>query len=196
MRKILFVCIVFLSIASTASAVPVMWSGNGHYYDYIFATMGWEDAVLAADDWTYLSATGYLATVTSSEENAFINSMFNTEAENIFVWIGGHEPEQGGGWFWGTGPEAGTMFWPEGYSNWGELTPNPDSLTQNYVAMNLGARWAERVDPGEWADFVNDEGGIAIHYLVEFDVAPIPEPTTMLLLGFGLVGIAGLKRKR
>lgn len=33
-------------------------------------------------------------------------------------------------------------------------------------------------------------------HLSDFSAAPIPEPTTMLLFGFGLLGIAGMSRKR
>src|SRR5436309_7632677 len=82
-----------------------LWSDNGHYYEFIPGALTWQEAQAAAAGMTFLGARGYLTTVTSAPENAFINSTFNTGLPSQFAWIAGHEPGDDGVWRWAAGPE-------------------------------------------------------------------------------------------
>src|ERR1041384_3193087 len=98
--------------------------GNGHLYRVVAKPnlISWDTANAEAS----LSG-GYLATITSPEENAFIfslidNASFWTQSANDHgPWIGGFQPpgstEPSGGWTWVTQPGAGS---PEAFSyfNW------------------------------------------------------------------------------
>ncbi len=58
--------------------------------------------------------TGYLATVTSAAENAFVAQLLS----NTMAWIGGQELRQDGNWTWASGPEQGQAMrytaWSQG----------------------------------------------------------------------------------
>src|SRR5690606_14753608 len=102
---------------------------NGHYYEYVSAPgMTWADAKAAAESRELFGLKGYLATVTSAEENAFITPKLGGDG-----WMGASDAAIEGQWRWVTGPEAGTLFWTGtgsgssvdgNYENWGDGEPN------------------------------------------------------------------------
>jgi hypothetical protein len=78
-----------------------------HYYRFV-ASKGvtWSSANAAASATTYFGMKGYLATITSSAENTFIQQ--KTQGVG---WIGASDAAVEGEWRWVTGPEASTLFW-------------------------------------------------------------------------------------
>lgn len=101
--------------ASLENASYVLNAFNGHFYYlntnllyYNTATTGARDAAKAM---SYQGQTGYLATITSTEENSFISTNI-ASASNI--WIGATDDLVEGAWKWDTSggsPEAGKQFW-------------------------------------------------------------------------------------
>jgi hypothetical protein len=80
---------------------------NGHYYEFVTGNQTWAAAREAAKARTFNGLNGYLANVTSAEENAFVTEKTGGSA----AWIGGSDIEVEGSWKWMDGPEAGTEFW-------------------------------------------------------------------------------------
>lgn len=183
-------------LVTTANAVPVEWrvadGGNGHFYEAIAVPTGitWTDANEAAK-----SAGGYLATITSPEENNFVFSLIDNDiywfhvppSSNIGPWIGGYQPEGSsepdGGWQWVTGDEEFN------YTNWDEGVPDNqqrgDCIEQDY--LHFGWKLPRTT---KWNDLWDNCPGFLPHgYVIE-----IPEPATLLLLGLG--GLALLRKRK
>jgi len=94
---------------------------NGHYYQYVSAPgITWDDARDAAAASTLYGLNGYLMTVTSAEENAFITPRLGGDG-----WMGASDASSEGIWTWVTGPEAGTQFWTGDTSAGTNPTGNP-----------------------------------------------------------------------
>ena len=127
------------------TTAPVQWSGNGHWYQLITPVDSWE----AAQQWAQ-DRGGYLATVTSAEENAFLVSILDQGPWNAY--LGGHEPNNDGVWLWVTGE-------PWAYTNWIPGQPSGDG---DYLSLTPSSSWGW----GMWNDASSPAPGSAA--LVEY----------------------------
>ncbi|HJQ08212.1 MAG TPA: lectin-like protein [Candidatus Saccharimonadales bacterium] len=106
----------------------IYFPDTGHMYEVVSSTGTWTAANTAASGLSKYGATGYLATMTSDEENTFVADRLTTAG-----WMGASDSAIEGDWKWVNGPESGTSFWsgtstgsPVGgqYENWGSGEPN------------------------------------------------------------------------
>ncbi|NES20793.1 MAG: CHAT domain-containing protein, partial [Symploca sp. SIO3E6] len=124
--------------------------------------LSWEEAKVAAENRTFKGQPGYLATITSAEENQRIGEL-GIPADGS-AWIGASDAEVEGTWKWETGPEAGTVFWqdgnPIGFTNWDMNEPSNNNGVEHY---------AEFVQLGNsWNDLANDNSN-PVGYVVEYN---------------------------
>lgn len=206
MRTVLVsLCLLVLAVSSFAA--PIQWTvadgGNGHWYEYMPPVyLNWDQAKAAAEASIWQGERGYLATITSAEENAWITANIWTPIAPLptRIWLGGYqdrsasdysEPE--GGWRWVTGET-----WS--YTNW--HTNEPNNGVYGNTHQEYEEDWLTAV--GVWAFTWNDityTAGFSPSelapsgYLVEY--APVPEPSTILALTLALTTLTGtLVRKR
>lgn len=112
-------------------------SFNGHKYYLIdnSALIGWNDAKQYCKN----VFGGYLASITSKEENAFITGLLK-EFNYSDAFIGGSDREKEGEWKW----ESGESW---SYSNWGANQPD------DYKAYEGGQDYLRIGQDGAWDDF-------------------------------------------
>lgn len=186
---IVSVCVCVLGPA-VARADWIQWSssqgGNDHFYNAIVVPGGlpWEDARLNAE-----SVGGYLATLTSEAENAFVFSLvdapefwFPSGGHNHGPWLGGLQPpgspEPAGGWEWVTGE-------PWSYTHWHPTQPDNNGNQDRVIFYSSDLSRASTWD---------DIGGAQIPirgYVVE---STVPEPSSLGALS--LLVAATLVRRR
>ena len=121
---------------------------NGHCYDAVLAPgLSWDEAQAACVD-----RGGYLATITSAEENTFVFSLVSGDSAFWYLdafdnglgpWLGGYQPPglpPDEGWQWVTGE-------PFVYTNWetdqpGDLVGTDQNLLRFFKQGALiGSRW-------------------------------------------------------
>lgn len=145
---------------------------NGHYYKIGTTTLPegitWDAARVAANQ-----AGGYLATITSAEENAFVFSLLGPDRYWRFngngsmgPWIGGYlfQDELGGsGWRW---LNSETM----NYTAWAANEPNNawGNETKIQYQTPIGLPRA-----ATWNDLPNDSSDNPISYVIEYDSNPV-----------------------
>lgn len=165
-------------LGSTASAAPIQWTGgpgaNGHYYEFINSPTNWATAVANSAASSHLGLQGYLVTITSAEEQAFITS----SVTSAIAWMSATDTDTEGTYVWQTGPEAGDVLT---YLNWAPGEPN-NLGNEDYIHFN----WASG---GRWNDI---PGHTTYGYVIEYGgfLDPVPAPGAIALLGFGLIGVA------
>lgn len=189
-RSIFAPCaLTIAACAAPAMAAPAFF--GGHAYEFVqvddpFTSVNntWESARDAAAAAMHLGATGYLATVTSQEENDFLFSLVSGSfSEFAGAWLGGSAST---GWL--VGPEAGQAL---SYANFGGSEPNNAGL----IYMNIGTL-TSGIEPGKWVDDSGVQGvpsanDPVVGYFVEYSV---PAPASALIVAAGAPAL--LRRRR
>lgn len=178
-----------LGTAAQVASAGVIWAGNGHEYEVVFAEgITWTDARAAA----LARGSGWdLATIATAQEDAFVISLLPANpADRSHFWIGASDAASEGGFAWVGGE-------PFSYTNWHAGEPN-NSGNEDFLAYDYygGVRqsWA-------WNDAPDNLGqlyGYARGYVIERAPGAVPVAGTLPLLGLGLVlaGVAARGRAR
>lgn len=93
---------------------------NGHYYYVYDMNYGWDEAKAYCE-----SLGGYLATITSQEENDVVYQYLRDQGYES-AYFGYKDEEEEGVWKWVTG-EKNT------YSNWSSGEPNGENPNEDYA---------------------------------------------------------------
>lgn len=179
-------------------AMPVQWDGNAHYYEVVDDPLLGPDAEIAAETRMFDGLQGYLATVTSAEENAFVVDLI-AESGVVAALIGASDRNDEGTFTWIGGPEEGT---PLSFAPWAPLEPSDSEDGEDYVEV-FGQDLTEFGFPrGSWNDIVPpaDFFDGARAYVVEYGpvaIAPVPLPAAgwALLAGCGALLAFGRRRR-
>lgn len=187
--------LVGAGISAAAMAMPVLNPGNGNFYQY-FTTAeanltSWHEARAFALAQSHMGMSGYLATVTSADENSFISN--NVTAATAF--LGGFDETVEGEWRWADGPEAGQLFAIGAlaqagfYENWNAGEPN-NAGNEDFLHTNFGSL-------GGWND-IPSSSGLTDGFIVEYSAAAptVSEPAVMATAAVALGGLAVYRRKR
>ena len=143
------------SVQPTARPIiddAVVWQGNGHRYLVVNRQMNWDNADIYARN-----NGGYLATITSKEEQKFILELLSKDGNVNYFWIGGYLERKS--WRWVTGERFG-------YTNWAEYQPDNFRSAQDKIAvLRVSQYWGGF--PGEWDDEENSFQGFIIEWYAQ-----------------------------
>jgi len=182
---------------------PVVWDtasgGNGHTYLYVPLpyTTSWAAANAKAETITLPDGSeGYLATITSEEERAFIrNAVLPVDGANPIsaVWIA---PENQYMLVNGEHPSNGSVS-PEHWS-YGKWSSENEPGEHGSIHKRFLTKWMNKHghDHGDGShDGCGDENPPIptpkiLGMIVEFDPVDVPEPAAALLSAFGIALLA------
>ena len=140
---------VNISVAATVNPVGYFYNGaNGHFYRPIATGNTYTGARTASEATTFKGQKGYLVTITSADEDAFI---YNNVPQSS-IWFALTDEASEARWTIDAGPEKGTLIKinngqtngniPGQYNNWAPGEPN-NSGNEDYAVTkwNGGSTW-------------------------------------------------------
>ena len=165
---------VLLSVAATVNPVGYYYNGvNGHFYRPISTVATYTNARAASLLTTFKGQTGYLVTITSADEDAFIYA--NVPQANI--WFALTDEASEARWTIDAGPEKGTLIKinngqtngniPGQYNNWAGGEPN-NSGNEDYAVTKWGGG-------SQWNDLPNNFNN---PYVIEYGTWTNPDDAT------------------
>ncbi len=164
---------VTLSVAATVNPTGYFYNGvNGHFYRPVSTGATYPNAKTLSSQQTFKGQTGYLVTITSADEDAFI---YNNVPQNQ-IWFALTDEVVEGQWRIDAGPENGTLIKTSNgqtagnivgqYNNWAGGEPNNSGNEDYAVTKWNGSQWND-LPP----NFVNP-------YVVEFGTWTNPDNAT------------------
>ena len=164
---------VQLSVAATVNPTGFFYNGtNGHFYRPISTGNSYTGARAAALNTTFKGQRGYLVTITSADEDAFI---FNNVPQSN-IWFALTDEAVEGQWRIDAGPEMGTVIKTSNgqftgniagqYNNWAPGEPN-NSGNEDYAVT----KW----NGSQWNDLPNN---FSNPYVIEYGTWTNPDDAT------------------
>ena len=165
---------VNISVAATVNPVGYFYNGvNGHFYRPISTGATYTNARAASLLTTFKGQTGYLVTITSADEDAFI---FNNVPQGN-IWFALTDEVSEARWTIDAGPEKGTLIKinngqtngniPGQYNNWAGGEPN-NSGDEDYAVTKWGGG-------SQWNDLPNY---FSCAYVIEYGTWTNPDSQT------------------
>lgn len=167
---------VQISVTATVNPVGYYYNPiNGHFYRPISTTATYDNAKALSASQSFKGQTGYLVTITSANEEAFIIS--NVPQTNI--WFALTDRVQEGFWRIDAGPENGTLIKTQNgqtagnivgqYNNWCGGEPN-NAGDEDFAVTKWGGGscWNDLPGSASWSN----------PYIVEFGTWANPEQQT------------------
>ncbi len=162
---------VYIAVTATENPTGYYYlPSNGHFYKPVSTGATYTNARSAAASTTFKGQTGYLVTITSSDEDAFI---YNNVPQNQ-IWFALTDEVTEGYWKIDAGPEAGTLIKTSNgqttgniagmYNNWAGGEPNNSGNEDYAVTKWNGSQWNDLpnsfscpyvIEYGTWSDPAN-----------------------------------------
>ena len=164
---------ITLSVAATVNPTGFFYNGtNGHFYRPISTGTSYTGARAAALNTTFKGQKGYLVTITSADEDAFV---FNNVPQTN-IWFALTDELVEGQWRIDAGPEAGTLIKTSNgqfagniqgqYNNWAGGEPN-NAGNEDYAVT----KW----NGSQWNDLPNN---FSCPYVIEYGTWTNPDDAT------------------
>lgn len=162
---------VYIAVTATENPVGYFYlPSNGHFYKPVSSTNTYTGSKSASSSTSFKGQQGYLVTITSADEDAFI---YNNVPQSS-IWFALSDASQEGYWRIDAGPENGTLIKTQNgqyngniagqYNNWAPGEPNNSGGEHYAVTKWNGSQWndlpnnfycAYVIEYGTWTDPAN-----------------------------------------